>query len=60
VALRKAFLNSRDSSSDWAQGGPVRVLNGKLDSLLGGGKGKVPEPKEEKLKDIPQCVPSFY
>lgn len=53
VALRKAFLNTRDSSSDWAQGSPVMVLNGNLDSLLGGGKGNVPEPKEERLKDTP-------
>lgn len=59
VAMGKTFLNAWDSSSKCARGSPVKVLHGKLDSLLGGGKGNVPEPKEERLKDSSQRASSF-
>lgn len=59
VAMGKAFLNTWDSSSDGARGNPARTLNGKPNSPLQGGKGNVPEPEEERLKDIPQHAPSF-
>lgn len=59
VATGEAFPNTWDSSSDWAREVLKMVIKGKLDSLLGGGKGNVPEPREESLKDVPQRAPSF-
>lgn len=59
MATGEAFPNTWDSSSDWAREVLKMVIKGKLDSLLGGGKGNVPEPREESLKDVPQRAPSF-
>lgn len=57
VAMGKVFLNTLDCSSDWPQGSPAKALSGKLDSILGGGTGNMPEPRGERLKDIPQRAP---